>query len=576
MKLSTKIILAATISVVATALGAAITIYWLSAHNRVNALHHSMTVVLRQAEIVADQMDKMHIDKAFDLAGLKDKAKQESDGQPLTESYRKTSLFNVIPIVASWQAAEKAAKNEGYEFYSPIKPGLTARNPKNNPGTEYDDAFAAFAAGEQEFFKHDKANNKLILVRPVKIAKSCLSCHGEPATSASGDGKDILGFNMENLKLGDTIGAFVLKAPFTNDAVIRNTMRSMTLVTLILLVIIVTGFYFFSKYYVNKPLTLAIRRIDATSQQTNASAREISSTSQMLAEGASEQAASIEETSASVEEITSMSRRNGEAALQAEKLMNETKGAAETGASQVGQMRQATEEIRQSSENIARIMKTIDEIAFQTNILALNAAVEAARAGSAGAGFAVVADEVRALAQRSAAAAKETAQLIEDAITRSRRGVVISGSLDTAFAEITGRVRSVNDLVKEIRKATEEQISGIGQIGTAMTQLDQVTQQNAAAAEEGAASAQELAAQAHTMQEAVQHIEHLVGTDGGAAPVEAASAKRVQTVATPLKATPVNKQIKPALTMPITRQLSRPAPAIQDKPPGKDEPLSFR
>jgi methyl-accepting chemotaxis protein len=174
-------------------------------------------------------------------------------------------------------------------------------------------------------------------------------------------------------------------------------------------------------------------------------------------------------------------------------------------------MSAAMEAIKVSSDDIAKIIKTIDEIAFQTNILALNAAVEAARAGEAGMGFAVVADEVRNLAQRSAQAAKETATKIEGAINNTAQGVQISTKVAEALNEIVTKARQVDELVAEVSSASREQTQGITQINTAVGQMDKVTQSNAASAEECAAAAEELNAQAETMKHSVGELLQLVG-----------------------------------------------------------------
>ena len=180
-------------------------------------------------------------------------------------------------------------------------------------------------------------------------------------------------------------------------------------------------------------------------------------------------------------------------------------------------MATAMDAIKVSSDDIAKIIKTIDEIAFQTNILALNAAVEAARAGEAGMGFAVVADEVRNLAQRSAEAAKETAVKIEGAIAKTGQGVLISGKVKQALTNIATKIHQVDELAAEVATASSEQAKGIGQISTAITEMDKITQANAANSEESAASAQELNAQAEIMQKSVVELLKLVGGSSGAA-----------------------------------------------------------
>ena len=267
--------------------------------------------------------------------------------------------------------------------------------------------------------------------------------------------------------------------------------------------------------YITRSVTRAIKRvadlISSGASQTASASTQVSSSSQTLAEGASEQAASIEETSASLEEMSSMTKRNAENAQKANDLAKQARTAADKGSDDMQQMNAAMEAIKTSSDDIAKIIKTIDEIAFQTNILALNAAVEAARAGEAGMGFAVVADEVRNLAQRSAQAAKETAGKIEGAIGKTGQGVEISKKVTEALNDIVAQIRQVDELIAEVAGASKEQTQGIAQINTAVGQMDKVTQSNAASAEECAAAAEELNAQAETMKQSVGELLQLVG-----------------------------------------------------------------
>ena len=256
--------------------------------------------------------------------------------------------------------------------------------------------------------------------------------------------------------------------------------------------------------------TVAASLNDGSNEVASASGQ-VSSSSQSLAEGSSEQAASIEETSSSLEEMSSMTKRNAENSRQANDLARQTRGAADKGAADMQAMSGAMAEIKNSSDEIAKIIKTIDEIAFQTNILALNAAVEAARAGEAGMGFAVVADEVRNLAQRSAQAAKETAAKIEGSISKTAQGVELSRKVSVALAEIVGKARQMDELAAEVANASNEQSQGIVQINTAVGQMDKVTQTTAANAEECASAAEELNAQAQTMQAVVRELLQLVG-----------------------------------------------------------------
>jgi methyl-accepting chemotaxis protein len=209
--------------------------------------------------------------------------------------------------------------------------------------------------------------------------------------------------------------------------------------------------------------------------------------------------------------MSGMTKRNAGHAEIATALAKQTRASAETGAADMQEMTKAMDAIKAASSNIAKIVKTIDEIAFQTNILALNAAVEAARAGESGMGFAVVAEEVRNLAQRSAQAAKETANRIEDSIQKSERGVAISAKVAQSLGDIVAKARQVDELVAEIASASAEQNQGIIQVNLAVTQMDRVTQATAGNAEESANTAHELSAQAGGLRQAVDDLQKLVG-----------------------------------------------------------------
>ncbi|MGB9597352.1 MAG: methyl-accepting chemotaxis protein, partial [Candidatus Poribacteria bacterium] len=238
-----------------------------------------------------------------------------------------------------------------------------------------------------------------------------------------------------------------------------------------------------------------IAQVSVSSNQVASASEQIATGSQSLAESASEQASSLEEISSSLEELSSMAKQNADNASQAKNLSQEASNSAKAGNKAMEDMTNAINKIKASSDETAKIIKTIDEIAFQTNLLALNAAVEAARAGEAGKGFAVVAEEVRNLAQRSASAAKNTSDLIQQATDNSDEGVRISEEVVKTFNEITQNINKVNDLIAEISAASTEQSQGISQINTAVADMDKLTQSNAANSEQSASAAQELSAQ---------------------------------------------------------------------------------
>jgi len=339
---------------------------------------------------------------------------------------------------------------------------------------------------------------------PMLTTAKCLECHDD---LKSGDVGGVALLRLSTSTLAKS------KANWTAATTeIQNTNITVALLAtaaVALAFVVVT--WLTVKSLITKPLNRVIRSLDRSADELNGGASEISSGSHTMAEGASEQAASLEETSASLEELSAMTSRNADNAGKANDLAKQARDAADNGVGDVQAMEAAMSAIKISGDNIAKIIRTIDEIAFQTNILALNAAVEAARAGEAGMGFAVVADEVRSLAQRSAQAAKETSARIEGAISDTSRGVEISRKVAQALNEIVTKARRVDELAAEVATASQEQAQGINQINAAVGQMDKVTQSNAAAAQESAAAAEELNAQAETMKQSVAELLKLVG-----------------------------------------------------------------
>jgi methyl-accepting chemotaxis protein/methyl-accepting chemotaxis protein-1 (serine sensor receptor) len=281
----------------------------------------------------------------------------------------------------------------------------------------------------------------------------------------------------------------------------------LALLVAVLVVFIVRG--------TSRSLQQAAAELGENAEQVAGASDQVSSSSQALAQGASEQAASIEETSASSEEITSMTHRNADNSRTAAELMGQTAQVIEEANRTLGQMEVSMREINAASDKVGKIIKVIDEIAFQTNILALNAAVEAARAGEAGMGFAVVADEVRNLAQRSAQAAKDTASLIEESIAKSSEGRAKVDQVGAAIRGITETAQKVKTLVDEVKLGSEEQARGIDQISKAISQMEQVTQKAAANAEETASAGAEMRSLAGTMKTVVGRVARLVGSSDG-------------------------------------------------------------
>jgi methyl-accepting chemotaxis protein len=282
-------------------------------------------------------------------------------------------------------------------------------------------------------------------------------------------------------------------------------------IALLLLGVAAGGGVFWMVHHANQSLrSLAANMADGAENVSQAAAQ-VSRSSQSLAEGATQQAASLEETSSSTEEIASITRKNADHALQVAGLMQQSAQGATQVNHSLDRMVEQMKEIDTSSNKIARIIKVIDEIAFQTNILALNAAVEAARAGEAGLGFAVVADEVRNLAQRCAQAARDTAGLIEESIATSHDGNARLDQMAAAVRAMTENAGRVKALVDEVNLGSQEQSRGMDQISRSVLQMEQVTQKTASCAEESASAGAELTSHADTLRTLVHELREMVG-----------------------------------------------------------------
>jgi methyl-accepting chemotaxis protein len=288
--------------------------------------------------------------------------------------------------------------------------------------------------------------------------------------------------------------------------------------------------YMVSRSIIN-PIRSSIGGLNEGAEQVASASSQVSSASHSLAEGSSEQAASIEETSSSLEEMAAMTKQNASNAGEADGLMKESNQIIENANRSMQELTASMEDISNASEETQKIVKTIDEIAFQTNLLALNAAVEAARAGEAGSGFAVVADEVRNLAMRAAEAAKNTSGLIEGTVKKINDGSELVTKTNDAFKEVTASTARVGDLVGEIAAASSEQAHGIDQVNTAVADMDKVTQQNAASAEESASAAQQMNAQSEQMRHMVSKLVGLIYNTSQ--PENAPNAPQTQTAVKP-------------------------------------------
>jgi methyl-accepting chemotaxis protein len=415
--------------------------------------------------------------------------------------------------------------------------------------------------------KESKAVLDLGAAGKVDEANALATNRMEDACAKTNEVTDqIIDFNQTNLTNGIAKNTAIVQL---GEKTLTAGLAAAIIISLVLALSIIRS--------INRALKLITKSITQGSSQVTMSAGQVSAASQALAEGASEQAASLEEISSSMEELSSMTKRNAENAQAGKISANQAKTSAEAGAAEMERLQGAMNAIQQSSTDISKIIKTIDEIAFQTNILALNAAVEAARAGEAGAGFAVVADEVRSLAQRSAVAAKETADKISDATARSAQGVELTVMVSSGLQKILERNREVDRLISEVASASNEQSAGLAQINTAVSQMDKVTQSNAASAEETAAAAEELNAQSAEMHATADQLSTLVGmkTFSGQTAAPSESPKTAKPHAAQAHTHPAPSQTKPVQHAATFKAAHSPNASHPVKNPN-GESLSFR
>jgi methyl-accepting chemotaxis protein len=510
MTVSRKIILVSSASVALSTV-VALFVQSMALHSQgIELTRNTMRASVVAAESMRASISSLRARNSFDDAAIVQEAKSAAD-------FRQTRLYDTVPVVAAWKSIEKVAQQEGFEFRVPKR---HARNSRNEP-TGPESAILDFLekSGQEEYFMADRAANLIVYARPIRLTQDCLTCHGDPANSPTRDGKDVLGFPMENWREGEIHGAFVLTAHLDQVDHVASAraqsaaMRSTLLWMLPAALIIGLGFLWYGRKSIVRPLLEVVEATRRSSAETSGASRQIAAASQSLAQSATEQAASLDEISGSLGSVTDKTRDTADGAQQAKSLADETSAAAVRGAEDMARMDQAMGEIRTATQSVSRIVKTIDEVAFQTNILALNAAVEAARAGEAGSGFAVVADEVRSLAQRSAQAARETTTLVTDALDRTTRGAQICSEVVTRLKEIENRGTPLNQAVGVIASAASEQRANIERVTRSVAELNQTTQGVAANAEQSAAAASELNSQSQHLMDAIDALSQLVGAE---------------------------------------------------------------
>lgn len=410
----------------------------------------------------------------------------------------KNDVMNSVPFLGVMQAGRYKSEEEGFKFRLASK---FPRNKENQATLKEIELLDKFEADPnlKKIVLVDETTNTHWTASPVKLseANGCMTCHGDPATSPWGNGKDVLGYKMENWKDGylhaikviqqdmDPVQAAISKA---NSTILINS-------SIVLLLCLVGAFL-----AVGRPLQKFLDKVSSISRRLaevanglGQSSVELEANSSDVADAASKQAASLEEAAAALEQISHGLKSNVEAAKEAQNLTQNVADDTDHGTLAMSELGDAMHQLKTSAGETSAIIKTIEDIAFQTNLLALNAAVEAARAGEAGKGFAVVAEEVRTLAQRSSEAAHDTTQKISLSTSLVENGFEASEKVGVALEEIKQNAIQAAEMVKTISEATVEQSTGVEQINKSVAELDRLVQRNAAGSEEAAASVKALA-----------------------------------------------------------------------------------
>lgn len=458
----------------------------------------AMRAVLVAAENVRSTMSGLRESGAFDTI------RPPSGGV----SYRETKLFATVPVVAAWNSLKHVARAEGYDFRIA---SMNPRNLENRPRPGEMEILQAFQSpAVKEYYRVDSKTGDVVYARPVRLTRDCLVCHGDPSRSASGDGKDILGFPMEGMREGQLHGAFIVETPGERLTPVVQGGVWKTVAWLVPVAALLCLILAWIVSRLSRQVDEAAEKLQMNTGQLAASAGQVASAGHLLAQSASDQALTLDRTSNTTSQLNDLSRQTTVRCDTAAGVVGEVEATIQRSEDKLKAVLLSMDDINASSVKISSIMKTIDEIAFQTNILALNAAVEAARAGEAGMGFSVVADEVRALAQRCSVASKQTADLVEDSIRNAKLGSEVSRSLSSAFQEISDKSTELKSIVSAVRTASREQAQGISQIVTSLSDIAQSTQSTAANAEEGAATGEELNNQASHLSLIAQELTTLV------------------------------------------------------------------
>lgn len=495
------------IVVVSTTLCTAISVWMSSAKLR----DEGDLALVKKSQAILSRLEAAQIYVA-DQGGLQDKIDKMvglyPDGKLPKEA--RLEVLKLVPVFAAMKVGEYGAEKEGYSFRVFSQ---EPRNPQNQATESEKEILSRFGSDPNlpEIVSEDDDNIRVY--RPVRLSKAqgCLSCHGDPATSPFKNGMDVVGYKMEGWADGRLHGAVVIstsKAEF--KAAAAASMMQMIGFGVLVSILMCVG----AILLLRRPLATLqciVQSLISAGEQLQSTGSSIANSSESLSASSTQAAASIQETSSSAEEVASMVKLNSNNAQSAREFSDTCESRAKLGRSEVEKLIHSMNGVADISKKVESIVNVIDEIAFQTNILALNAAVEAARAGDHGKGFAVVAEAVRSLANRSSTSAKEISDLIKLCSAAVDDGCKIAEESRVALNGIVESVEKVAQLNTEISRASSEQSQGLNNITLAVTELDSVTQKNAAAAGDTAKASKKLADESDKLHGLVDELKSVMG-----------------------------------------------------------------
>ncbi len=424
-----------------------------------------------------------------------------SKSNPMSANYFASKLNQMVPVVAAWRAIEGVAKENGYRFH------IAAHRPRNREhmaGEEDKAILAAFEAGADEYQYLDEKRNEVVYARPVRLSTDCQTCHAEIRS----------GPQQQQHRGGPAYAAFVLRANLDRAAPALQASVNKTALFLLPITLLVAGLTMAFVNRVVRGFNDVAANLQGASEDVSAAAMEIATSGVMLSGTSLDQQESIRATSALVSGIRQASERTMSLCGETQSVVDGMQQQVDEGRQELGQLVRAMEEIRGASTKVSRIIETIDQIAFQTNMLALNAAVEAARAGEAGLGFAVVADEVRSLALRCSEASHGTTALIEDAIAKTRTGVTVSEKVSRSFQQIYEQTGEATRLVEAVTGASVAQSSQVDDIVGALEKIDTVTKRGMVIAQENTAVSKTMTSQSEELRGMVGVLQQFVNGRG--------------------------------------------------------------